>query len=220
MSLQVDPDFGPDFATEITEREPRRGPTWFHLVVAAIAAAFLGGAIGYVVSEGSTPGEDSVDVGFLRDMIDHHEQAVLMSRLALRADGIDDSTRLFAEEVMILQQREVGLMDAQLHAWGHIRGDLDRRTMLWMNMDTSVQDMPGMQPQELIDALAEAEGREADRLFLTMMRDHHLGGIHMADYAARHAKSERVRELSARMKRFQSTEYNEYTMLLERLGIE
>ena len=159
-------------------------------------------------------------MGFLRDMIDHHEQAVAMARVTTRAEGIDPQTRSSAEEVMLLQQREIGLMDAQLDAWGRIRGDLDRRAMQWMNMDTSVADMPGMQTDEAFDSLAGASGREADRLFFTMMREHHIGGAHMAEYAADHANSSSVRELAARMAEFQVTEANEYTMLLRQMGLE
>jgi uncharacterized protein (DUF305 family) len=216
MSLQVEPEAEWTVAPD----EPRGGPTWMHAIVIALLAAFVAGAIGYVLGQGRPPSEDSVDVGFLRDMIDHHEQAVAMARITTRAEGIDPSTRSSAEEVMLLQQREVGLMDAQLDAWGRIRGDLDRTAMQWMDMGTSVADMPGMQTDEALDELAAASGREADRLFFTMMREHHIGGVHMAEYAAEHAGSSRVRELASRMARFQTTEVVEYGMLMRQMGLE
>lgn len=196
-----------------------RRPTWAQVILLALALAFLGGAVGYVVGKGRPPGEGSADVGFLRDMIDHHEQAVAMARLTIPKD-VDPITRSFADEVVLMQQREIGLMDALLDEWGHARGDLERRAMLWMGMDTSVAAMPGMQSEEAIAALREATGREADRLFLTMMRDHHIGGVHMADYAAEHAGSERVRTLARRMAEFQRAEAQEYTGHLRRLGLE
>jgi uncharacterized protein (DUF305 family) len=87
-------------------------------------------------------------------------------------------------------------------------------------MGTSVADMPGMQTDEALDELAAASGREADRLFFTMMREHHIGGVHMAEYAAEHAGSSRVRELASRMARFQTTEVAEYTMLMRQMGLE
>lgn len=202
-----------------TGGRPWPQPSWAHVIVIALALAFLGGAVGYVVGKGRPPGEDSADVGFLRDMIDHHEQAVAMARLTIPKD-VDPITRSFADEVVLMQQREIGLMDALLDEWGHARGDLERRAMLWMGMDTSVAAMPGMQSEEAIAALREATGREADRLFLTMMRDHHIGGVHMADYAAEHAGSERVRTLARRMAEFQRAEAQEYTGHLRRLGLE
>lgn len=202
-----------------TGGRPWPQPSWAHVIVIALALAFLGGAVGYVVGKGHPPGEDSADVGFLRDMIDHHEQAVLMARLTQPKD-VDPITRSFADEIVLLQMREIGLMDAQLDQWGYIRGDLDRRAMRWMRMDTTVAEMPGMQSPEAIEALRNADGEEAARLFLTMMRDHHFGGVHMADYAARNAKSERVRALAKRMAEFQRTEAQEYTGHLRRLGLE
>ena len=189
------------------------------LVVVALALAFLGGAVGYVIGKGRPPGEGSTDVGFLRDMIDHHEQAVTMARLTLQKPDIDPVTRSFADEVVLFQMREIGLMDGLLDEWGYTRGDLDRRAMTWMGMDTTIASMPGMQSPDAIDELREAEGREADRLFLTMMREHHLGGLHMADYAARHAGSSRVRTLAARMAEFQRSEAAEYEGQLRRLGL-
>src|SRR5829696_2055572 len=63
----------------------QRAPSWhspWRLVVAALALLFLGGAVGYFISQRestSHPGADAVDVGFLQDMRYHHDQAVQMS---------------------------------------------------------------------------------------------------------------------------------------------
>lgn len=198
----------------------RGGPRWLHVVVAALAFAFLGGAIGYLVGEGRDPGENSIDVGFLRDMIDHHEQAVAMSRMVLAKDDVDPITRAFAEEVLIFQMREIGIMDTFLDQWGYVRGDLERRAMTWMDMGVPVADMSGMQTPEALEALDAASGAEADERFLTMMRDHHRGGLHMAERAAQDAGTESVRELADRMARFQSAEIDEYTGALRRMGFE
>jgi uncharacterized protein (DUF305 family) len=197
----------------------RRGPSWTQVIALVLAVGFLGGAIGYVVAKGRPPADDSVDVGFLQDMIDHHEQGIEMGRMMLQKDDIDPVVRTLAEEVILIQQREVGLMDAQLSFWGKVRGELDRRTMGWMGMDTSVETMPGMQSQAAIDELDAATGAEADRLFLTMMRDHHQGGVHMAQDAARHADSSRVRDLAGRIAKSQSSEIEEYTGIMKQLGL-
>jgi uncharacterized protein (DUF305 family) len=202
-----------------------RGPSWVQAVVLALAIGFLGGAIGYVIGEGRPPADDSVDVGFLQDMIDHHEQGIDMARIVMakdRAGGelVDPIVRSLAEEVILIQQREVGLMDARLSFWGKVRGELDRDAMGWMGMASTVATMPGMQSDASLDALRAARGSEADRLFLTMMRDHHRGGIHMAQYAAEHAGSSWVRALADRIDRSQSSEVEEYTGILARLGLE
>jgi uncharacterized protein (DUF305 family) len=200
--------------------EERRGPSWAQVLVLALALAFLGGSIGYVVGKGRPPADDSVDVGFLQDMIDHHEQGVEIARIALAKDDVSPVVRTLAEEVILLQQREIGLMDAQLSFWGKIRGDLDRRAMTWMGMDTTVATMPGMQSEEDIDALRAASGSEADELYLTMMSDHHQGGVHMAKEAERHADSSRVRDLADRIARSQASEIEEYAGIRRQLGLD
>jgi uncharacterized protein (DUF305 family) len=212
-----DPVVPPD---EPERPEGRRGPSWTQIIILALAVGFLGGTVGYVVGKGRPPADDSVDVGFLQDMIDHHEQAIKMARSALRKDDVDPVVRTLAEEVILGQQREVGLMDAQLSIWGKVRGDLDRKTMGWMGMDTTVDTMPGMQSADALAALDAATGPEADRLFLTMMRDHHQGGVHMAQDAARHAGSSRVKALADRMAKSQASEIEEYTGILHQLGLE
>jgi uncharacterized protein (DUF305 family) len=210
----------PEVPVEPGRPEGRRGPSWTQVIVLALAMAFLGGAVGYVVGKGRPPADDSVDVGFLQDMIDHHEQGIEMARSVLRKDDVEPVVRTLAEEVILIQQREVGLMDAQLSIWGKVRGELDRATMGWMGMDASVETMPGMQSAEDLDALDAATGAQADYLFLTMMRDHHQGGVHMASDAARHAGSSRVRDLAGRIERSQSSEIEEYTGILRQLGLE
>ena len=43
--------------------------------------------------------------------------------------------------------------------------------------------MPGMATPEQMDSLRKASGKALDVQFLTLMRAHHLGGIHMAQEA-------------------------------------
>jgi uncharacterized protein (DUF305 family) len=214
-------DDGPD--GPLGEDEPpgeRRGPSWAQVVVLALALAFLGGSIGYVIGKGRPPGNDSVDVGFLQDMIDHHEQGVEIARIVLAKDDVSPVVRTLAEEVLLIQQREIGLMDARLSTWGKVRGDLDRRAMTWMGMDSTVATMPGMQTDASMAALRAAHGAEADRLYLDMMRDHHQGGVHMAQDARRHAESGWVRDLASRIERSQSSEIDEYTGIARQMGFE
>ena len=85
-------------------------------------------------------------------------------------------------------------------------------------MSSSVAAMPGMQSEEALDQLDEATGIEASRLFLTMMGEHHLGGVHMAEYAAEHGSDPQIRELAARMARNQRIEAKEYEAQLQRLA--
>jgi uncharacterized protein (DUF305 family) len=98
--------------------------------------------------------------------------------------------------------------------------DDDREAMRWMGMTSTAKTMPGMATDAQVDALCAAKGREVDRLFLTLMRDHHLGGVHMAEYATAHAASPEIREFASVMAKNQAVEAKEYTATLQRLGFE
>lgn len=187
------------------------------LLVAGLACALLGVGLGTAWSRRSS-GPSDVDLGFLRDMIDHHDQAVAMALITIRKDDIDGDVRRFATEVLIFQRWEIGLMDARLEEWGETRGSLERRAMEWMGMSSAVGAMPGMQAPEELELLDGARGAAADELFLTMMAEHHLGGVHMASFAESHGNDERVVSLAARMAANQRVEVNEYKALLERLA--
>ena len=188
--------------------------------LAAVAAAFtvLGVGIGWLLADRADQ-PSAVDVGFTRDMIDHHDQAVQMALIALGKDDIDPIVRSFATEVIMFQRWEIGIMDTYLAEWNDERGDLDRQAMTWMGMGTPLQAMPGMQSDAEMQALTDATGTEADRLFLTMMREHHEGGVHMSDFAAANAEDSAVEALATRMARNQRVEVNEYTVLIEQLGL-
>lgn len=163
--------------------------------------------------------EDSVDVGFLQDMVAHHEQAVQLGLLGVH-NAADDDVSHFAQESIVAQQWEIGYMTAMLEDWGFDTGDLDRDTMTWMGMPTSVETMPGMASAEEMAAFRRASGAEADRMFLELMSRHHRGGIHMAEEAAERAGDERVRELAERMAFNQQREIEEYRATAAGLGID
>jgi uncharacterized protein (DUF305 family) len=163
--------------------------------------------------------EDSVDVGFLQDMIAHHEQAIQLGLLGVH-NAADDDVAHFAQESIVAQQWEIGYMTALLEDWGFDTGDLDRDTMTWMDMPTSIEDMPGMATAEEMAAFRRASGAEADAMFLELMSRHHQGGIHMAEEAAERAGDDRVRELAERMAFNQQREIAEYRATAENLGIE
>jgi uncharacterized protein (DUF305 family) len=198
---------------------PRPGWPFGKVFVLALAVGLLGLVAGWVVAQPDRPSESGADVGFLRDMIDHHDQAVYMAQITIAKPGTDPTVRAFALEVMIDQRWEIGRMDAWLDDWGILRGDPDRRAMTWMGMNTTVGDMPGMQPDDEVQQLLDATGEDANRLFLTMMRDHHQGGVHMAKDAEEHAKVKKVRELATTMATNQATEIREYEQVMVRLGI-
>ena len=179
--------------------------------VASVAAMlYLAGALGYMVGIRSDrpPGSDSVDVGFLQDMISHHEQAIEMANIELAGGAVPD-VEAFAREILAFQAYEVGVMEGQLAEWGRNPDQRGPTAMAWMDLPVPVEEMPGLASEGEMQTLARAEGRDLDALFVPLMQDHHRGGIHMAEYAADAAADPAVRELAARMARNQRIEVEE-----------
>jgi len=171
--------------------------------VLAITVAFtvLGFGIGFLVAA-RNEAPSSIDVGFTLDMVDDHDQAVRMALVVLNKPDIDGGVRNFATEVLLFPRWELGIMDTYLANWHQQRGDLERTSMQSMDMRTPVAARPGMATAAQLENLKEAGGADADRLFLTLMREHHRGGVHMSQYAAAHASDGDVRELATRMAQY------------------
>jgi uncharacterized protein (DUF305 family) len=154
------------------------------LLVAITAVLMLGAgiAVGWVAAS-STPGNDSAEAGFARDMQTHHAQAVQMAMHQWQA-GEDEALRSIAYDIATAQQAEIGMMQTWLRDWGaelsssepmawaggHDHGDGDGGRL-----------MAGMATQEQINEFLSLEGREADVMFAELMIEHHIGGIDMAE---------------------------------------
>jgi uncharacterized protein (DUF305 family) len=202
------------------------GGPWWHvpwkLLVMAVAVLFLGGAIGYTVATlGDTkPGAASVDVGFLQDMRWHHDQATQMSLTYLQkpATETDPVLRTMASAILLEQQLEAGAMVQLLHEYGQPEANQSGTGMAWMSQPVPIDQMPGMATPEQLAQLKAATGHAADTLYAQLMLDHHLGGIHMASYAAPRASESRVRQLAASMVTGQQSEISELQGILTRLN--
>jgi len=189
------------------------------IVVAIVVALFAGAALWALSGDDDGPSAASAtDIGFLQDMLDHHDQALLISQLYLDGNPDGDAAP-YAQEVIMFQEREIGWMEDWLAEERSGRGEPDRMAMAWMNDPTPVAEMPGMQTQERLDALAAARGTDADRLFFDMMSAHHLGGVHMADHEAANGTREDIVEFAEAVSRNQRIEVVEYRQAMERLGL-
>lgn len=192
------------------------------VALGASLALLLAAAAGWVAGRSgadAAPAEDSVDVGFLRDMVDHHEQAVRMALLVLAADGTSPLVRTSAVDVIAGQRYDLGVMDAWLDDWGHGRGPAGRTAMGWMGHEPMAPaDMPGMATQEDLAALAAATGLQADWRYLDLMVAHHEGGVAMADHAATRADHAKVRRLAELIAAGQQQEIADLHALGRQLG--
>lgn len=194
-------------------------PTGITLAALVVALCFLAGAVGWSLAADRPPGRGSVDVGFLYDMIAHHEQAIELAQIEL-FDGVTRDVLQFAEEILRFQSYEIGLMDQMLEAWGHAREEAPATAMAWMGHPTPVAEMPGMATADELERLRAAQGSDTDAVFLALMADHHAGGVAMAAAAAADAADEEVRDLASRIARTQRFEIEELVAAAVRAGLD
>lgn len=188
------------------------------LVAALIAAAaFVGGL--YVATMG-TPGTDSPEAGFARDMSSHHAQAIEMS-WETYGKATRPEVKIMAVDIATSQQYEIGMMETWLREWG-VPLNSGQPQMAWMPGNTGELTadglMPGMATAEEKARLRAAQGPEVDILFCQLMLRHHLGGIHMIDGILAVSHDETVRDAAQRMRNTQSKEIGLMEQLLAELG--
>jgi uncharacterized protein (DUF305 family) len=189
------------------------------LAASVVAAVFAGAAVWALRADDPKPlPMNAVDVGFLRDMLDHHDQALEIANIYLD-ERPDSGVAPYAREVILYQEREIVWMNDWLAEEGYRPGEPDRFAMEWMDEPTPVAEMRGMQSQARLDQLDAATGEDADRLFFNMMTDHHLGGIHMGDHAQLNGANQEIIDFAASVSRNQRIEITEYQMAAERLDL-
>nr|WP_221375826.1 DUF305 domain-containing protein [Actinoplanes polyasparticus] len=177
---------------------PRTQP-WIAIATLILGLA-LGVAAGLVIPRFTHPGTDSVEAGFLRDMSTHHAQAVEMSMTA-HANSSNPRIVTLAGDIALTQHGQIGYMQAWLRDWD-LSPTGTEAPMAWMpNSAGSVVNglMPGMATPEQLDSLRKATGNALDIQFLTLMRAHHLGGIHMAQEAIELSDDENIDWLAQTM---------------------
>ena len=198
----------------------RPGLSLRKVIVLGLVCAFAGFGLARFVDRPQYPSEGSVTVGFLRDMYDHHQQALEIA-VAEATHGETPRIRQMAIDVMLGQRGEMALMAEHLGRWGLDLGDDDRTVMAWMGPEMAVPEaqMPGLATPAQLDALRASTGLETDKEFLTLMANHHTGGIHMATYASLHAGDRWTRAMASRMILEQEDEIDEMRTEAGKIGL-
>ncbi|WP_433786968.1 DUF305 domain-containing protein [Actinomycetospora sp. CA-101289] len=186
------------------------------LALVLVLAGVIGGiALGRSTAETYGPAEDSIDVGFLQDMVTHHGQAVEMAVWA-RTNTADPQVRQIAFDIESTQTSQVGRMEGWLTLWGQSLTPPSGQFMGWMGMPTAT--MPGMATPEDLAGMRAATGRDLDVVFLQLMLRHHQGGLPMMQAAEGEASVPAVRALAASMVASQSSEAQTMTQMLAERG--
>ncbi len=164
-----------------------------------------------------TPGDDSVEAGFARDMSEHHAQAVEMSEI-VRGKTESAEIRTLAKDIALTQQGQIGRMQGWLSVWNLPPTGVEPQ-MAWMGHETTGR-MPGMASPEEIQRLQEASPEEADRLFLQLMVTHHRAAVPMAQAALQESDEPVVENLAQVVVATQRGEIQVMQDLLEERGAE
>lgn len=214
------------------ERRPLR---WWGIALVLLAIAALAFAVGRFSTFGSqgpgTPGTDSPEAGFSRDMQVHHAQAIQMAMEIYRKTD-DDELRVLAYDIATGQAAQRGEMYDWLVQWGlsqtggpmmqwmeaagegHAHGGTDGEPMT----DEEAREAMGMATDAELAALEDATGQEADCLFLELMIRHHEGAIPMAEALLELGSDPRALQVAGSIEAGQTAEIDAMRSIQERLG--
>lgn len=118
----------------------------------------------------------SADIAFMKGMIGHHAQAVVMSALVRDRSGRTDLP-LLAERITASQRDEILLMQQWLRDRGEEAPDPGAAHA---DHDAGhAMLMPGMLTADELARLGAASGNAFDRIFLESMIRHHEGALQM-----------------------------------------
>ncbi|GAA3945399.1 DUF305 domain-containing protein [Actinomadura viridis] len=164
----------------------------------------------------STPAarHNAQDVKFAQMMIPHHRQAVEMSKVVAARSG-DPEVKRLAGQIERAQAPEISTMTGWLRQWGATvppedggageggHGGMDHGGM---DHGGSGGGMPGMMTGKQMADLGKATGAALDRMFLTMMIEHHEGAVVMAREEQSKGAHPDAKAMAAAIVRTQQTE--------------
>lgn len=214
----------------------------------AVALLALGFLVGYALDSGNdrsdeslaiaVPAVDSVDAGFLRDMIAHHNQAVVMAHYA-ETDSTDPEIKRTSYDLLTTQQGQIGTMSGWLMLW-QLPQQVYGPRMAWMGTAMAGHDMggmgsstaeasvsaqsaggalmPGMATDAQLAQLGTLRGTASDVLYLQLMIRHHQGGTAMMRYAEAHAENPILANFAGQMANTQDSEVAVMTQMLALRG--
>lgn len=217
--MTVSTDAGAPAEAPVNGSTPGRGHRGLVWVIAALlVGAAIGLGAGLVIPHFTKPGDTSVEAGFLRDMSTHHAQAVEMSMIA-HANSDNPEIVSLAGDIALTQHGQINYMQAWLRQW-NLSPTGSEPIMAWMP-DSAGEVvnglMPGMATPDQMAALRKATSKDLDIQYLTLMRNHHLGGIHMAQEAQDLSGNKDVDWLAGTMVSGQQSELTLIDGLLKKL---
>jgi|JI10StandDraft_1071094.scaffolds.fasta_scaffold21009_7 uncharacterized protein (DUF305 family) len=162
-------------------------------------------------------GHNAQDMAFLTDMIAHHQQAIDMAQMVPSHTNNAKVTAL-AAQIEAAQGPEIAKMQTWLDEWnegqpsasagsesaasGHGMSGMDHGAA----PSSSSSPMPGMMTDKQMADLESKNGAAFDKMWLTMMIDHHQGAITMAQQELAMGENAQVKAVAQAIIDGQTTE--------------
>lgn len=174
----------------------------------------------------------SIDIGYVQSMLQHHNQALVMSSLIEKDASVPVAE--LARRIQLAQKSEIEQMTGWLIALEAPALPASGDWMLWMRQSdrllninehlylercaSTPSGMEGLATQAQLSRLSDKTlpARDREALYLQLMIKHHQGAVAMSTLPARHAATRFVRHLSAHVIQSQSNE----TGVMNRLLLE
>ena len=163
------------------------------------------GHMGHGSSSSSNSNYTGADIMFLQMMIPHHQQAIDISNLAMKASSDPELLEL-AKIIARDQAAEI----KQMKAWLKDAGASE-------DMGHSMDGMGGMLNDDELAALSAATGKEFDVLWLKGMTEHHDGAIHMTQMIE-DAQNADIKAFGTKVIKDQSEQIAQMKKMLARLS--
>ena len=211
-------------AAKVAPQPPYRRPiewplSWVRTVALILVLCFVAGVIGWRLGRTAAPSFNNVDVGFLDDMTQHHNGAIVLA-FAYLARGNDPTLTSMAHEIIVDQAQEISGMSGLLARAGNPSTVGDGISMDWMGHPVVSARMPGLATNADYAKLRAANPEAASDQFSRLMIRHHKAGIEMADYAARYGANSDVKRLAKAMAKAQRFEVFEMNLRRVALGLK
>lgn len=159
---------------------------------------------------GMNHGAHSMSMGgdeamFLQMMIPHHQQAIVISDLAISISRNEDILKL-ANQIKGAQAPEIDQMKSWLKAAG-----------LGEDPGHSMHAMAGMLTDSQLEQLKNSTGKDFDRQFLSGMIAHHQGAVEMVRMIE-NSSDLKLRDFGEQINQTQSSEIAVMKQLLKSIG--
>ena len=148
---------------------------------------------------------NQADVVFLQNMIPHHQQAIMMSQMAL-THATTPQVKDLVTRIQAAQQPEIDQMRRLLAAWGVPANPGGMGPMGGMGGMMGPGQGPGMM-----------SGTNFDRMFLQNMIVHHQGAIDMSTTELTQGSNPEARQLAQKIITAQQAEIKEMQTLLQQI---